>query len=178
MFQPPIRSPEDAPTDPDRLLREGTVASVDLGAARMVVKLDDGAVTGPIKWFEFRARSWSPPEEGELVMLLCPGGDIGRAAALRGLTNPAFPPVGDDETEVDTFSDGARITYDPVAHHLDFSLPAGGTVSLAANVAIDGNLSATGTITSAKDVIAAGISGKGHHHGQVKAGTDTSGGPQ
>lgn len=178
MFKTPIRSPEDAPTDPDRLLREGVVDSVDLAAGRMVVKLDDGAYTGPIKWFQPRARSFCAPEAGEEVMLLCPGGDIGRAAALRGLANPAFPPVGRDQGDVATFSDGARIAYDPVVHHLDFSLPDGATVAIVANVVIEGDLRASGTITGDIDVIAAGISGKGHKHTGISRGTGLSDGPQ
>lgn len=41
-----------------------------------------------------------------------------------------------------------------------------------------GSLAASGgTVTSDKDVLAAGISGKGHDHTGVRSGTDTSGGP-
>lgn len=41
-----------------------------------------------------------------------------------------------------------------------------------------GNVTATGTVTGQTDVIAAGISGKGHHHGGVQTGGGVSAGPQ
>jgi phage baseplate assembly protein V len=48
----------------------------------------------PIRWIERRAgrtRTWSPPSQGEQVVLLCPGGEIGAAVALRGLFSSACP---------------------------------------------------------------------------------------
>lgn len=40
-----------------------------------------------------------------------------------------------------------------------------------------GNQKTTGTISATEDVIAAGVSGKSHPHGGVRAGTDDSGPP-
>ncbi len=184
-----MRSPQDAPTDPDQLIRFGTIASVDLGAARCVVTLDDAAATGPIRWFEARAgatRTWSPPSIGEQVMVLCAGGEIGAAVALRGIASDANPPAGNSLVENITFSDGAVLSYDPAAHALAFALPAGGTMAITApggvtitgDLTINGDATATGTVTGQADVVAAGISGKGHHHGGITRGTALADGPQ
>jgi phage baseplate assembly protein V len=154
-----MRSPQDAPTDPDQLIRFGTIASVDLGAARCVVTLDDAAATGPIRWFEARAgatRTWSPPTVGEQVMVLCAGGEIGAAVALRGIASDANPPAGNSLVENITFSDGAVLSYDPVAHTLAIILPTSAAItitapsgiSLAADVNIAGSISASGNIVA------------------------------
>ena len=177
-----MRTPEDTPTDPDQLIRFGTIASVDLGAGRCVVDLDDDSATPPIRWIEMRmgrTRTWSPPSVGEQVVLLCPAGEIGAAVALRGLASDAFGPLGDGLTEIVEFLDGARVSYDPEAHCLAVALPAGGAVRVVApaGMRIEGDLECTGTISAALDVIAAGISGKGHRHDKVQAGAAISGGP-
>jgi len=177
------RTPEDAPTDPDRMIRFGTIAGVDLPGARCTVELDDGVISPPLRWFETRSgktRTWSPPSEGEQVMLLCPGGEIGAGVCLRGVISDANPAAGDSLTELVEFGDGGIVSYDPVGHALAIVLPAGGTMALIVpgGATLTGDLHCTGTITADGDVIAAGISGKNHKHGLVKAGTDTSGVPQ
>ena len=53
------------------LIRYGTVVSVDHAAATCAVRAGE-VVTGPIRWAESRAgdvKVWSPPSEGEQVML-------------------------------------------------------------------------------------------------------------
>lgn len=52
------------------------------------------------------------------------------------------------------------------------------TFTLNGDMQSNGNVHSSGTITGDVDVVADGISGKSHHHGLVKAGTDISGGPQ
>lgn len=177
-----MRTPEDTPTDPDQLIRFGTIASVDLGAARCVVTLDDDSASPPIRWIELRmgrTRTWSPPSDGEQVVLLCPAGEIGAAVALRGLASDAFGPLGDSLTEIVEFLDGARLSYDPEAHGLVIALPSGGAVRVVASggVRIEGDLACTGTISADGDVQTNGISLKGHHHDKVQAGAALSGGP-
>lgn len=177
-----MRTPEDTPTDPDQLIRFGTVASVDLGAGRCVVDLDDDSASPPIRWIEMRmgrTRTWSPPSEGEQVVLLCPAGEIGAAVALRGLASDAFPTLGDSLAEVIEFLDGARVSYDPEAHGLVIALPSGGTVRIVApgGLSLEGDLECTGTVSASVDVIAAGVSGKGHRHSGVQSGAAMSGGP-
>lgn len=53
-----------------------------------------------------------------------------------------------------------------------------GTIEIKGNISHTGNQTTTGTVTGETDVIAAGISGKGHVHSGVKGGSDTSGEPQ
>lgn len=178
-----MRTPEDAPTDPDQIIRYGTVASVDLAAARCVVSLDDDSQSGAIRWIEMRAgktRTWSPPSEGEQVLLFCPGGEIGAAVALRGVASDAYPPAGNSLTEIiGDYDDGAVISYDPVSHTLACLLPAGAKFHVvAAKTTFDGDLDCTGTITAAQDVLAGTVSLKNHKTTGVQPGTGLSEGPQ
>jgi len=198
IFAPP--QPEDIPADIAGLVRIGTVASVDLAAARCVVRYGDPeddapAQTSPIRWLAPRAgltRIWSPPSVGEQVLLLSPDGQVGAAIAVMGLVQDAFPPLGSTTAEMIEFADGARITYDAEAGELKAILPAGATaeidapggITLRGNVTIEGDVSITGkvdvseTLTAADDVIADGISLTDHIHGAVKAGPDKSGKPE
>lgn len=178
-----MSTPEDAPTDPDKLIRFGTIASVDLAGARCVVDLDDDCQSPPIRWIEVRSgktRTWSPPSQGEQVLLLCPGGEIGAAVALRGVACDAYPPAGNSLTEIiGQYDDGAVISYDPVAHQLACVLPAGATLHIVAEtVEIEGDLQVTGTVTADQDVVASGISLKSHHHLGAQAGTGKTAGPE
>lgn len=183
---------EDIPADASTLIRLGTIATVDLAAARCTVRIgdpdEDDAVSPPVRWLALRAgktRRWSPPSEGEEVVLLCPDGQIGNGVALCGLFNDNFPAPADDETDVIEYEDGARIAYDPASHALTAVLPAGGTASIEApggitlkgDVTIDGTLHASGQIDSDADVQAAGISLKNHKHGNVQAGAAQTGTP-
>ncbi len=188
-----MRSPESTPSDPDELIRFGRVASVDLAAARCTVTIDDEgegeaggasgeAVTGPIRWIEGRAgetRTWSPPSVGEEVVLLCCGGMIGNAVALRGLSNTDNPPASTTRTEMIKFADGAVLSYNPEGHALAFTLPAGATLAIAATggISIAGDVTLTGRLTASDDVIGAGKSLKNHTHGGVQSGSSQTGTP-
>ena len=183
---------EDIPADLAGLVRIGTVVSVDLAGARCVVRYgdpddDEPAETPPIRWLSPRAgltRVWSPPSEGEQVLLLSPDGQIGNAIALMGIVQDAFPPLGATNAEMIEFADGARLTYDPEARALTAILPAGATaeieapggITLRGNVTIEGDVSVTGavqidqTLTAAQDVVADGISLTDHLHGGISSG--------
>ncbi len=178
-----MRTPEDTPTDADQLIRFGTIASVDLAAARCTVSLDDDAVTGPVRWLETRmgqTRTWSPPSVGEQVLVLCPAGEIGAAVALRGLVSDAFPPPGDDLIEIMKFKDGAALSYDTDNHALAFVLPEGGSLRVVApgGMTLEGDLACTGTVKADGDVVAGTISLKNHKTTGVAAGAALSGPPQ
>jgi hypothetical protein len=76
----PMRTPEDAPTDPDKLIRFGAVAAVS--GARITVTLDDGAVSPPMRWIEARAgrtRTHSRPAQGQQAVILAPAAKSGWA---------------------------------------------------------------------------------------------------
>lgn len=175
----------------DELIRYGKVDTVDLAAGTLVASTGD-IVTQPIRWLELRAgatRTWSPPNEGEQLVILCPSGDIEGAIALRGVTSDAHPHVGNSKRELVEFTDGTVIAYDPEAHA--FELLAGtGTIRLVAetvtidadvtitrDLQVDGKVHADGLIESDDDVKASSISLKQHKHGGVQAGAAQTGVP-
>lgn len=187
-----MAAPEDIPLDPAALVRVGTVASIDLAAATCIV-LCGGAdgeevETPPLRWLMPRSgatRVWSPPSEGEQGVVFAPEGDIAGAVFIPGIVRDIFPPAGSTAEEVILFADGARIAYDPEDHVLTADLPAGATANITAdqvnitgNVAIDGDISCTGTITAETDVVGDGKSLKDHKHAGVTAGGAVSGPPQ
>ena len=184
---------EDIPADLAALIRIGTVTSVDLAQARCTVRYgdpddEDPGETPPIRWLTGRAsntRSWSPPSVGEQVVLLAPDGQIGNAVALPGIVQDAFPPPGSTTTELIEFADGAVVSYDPEAHALRATLPAGGTaeidapggITLRGPVAIEGALSVSedvavaGQVDAQGDVVGDGVSLRSHVHSGVAAGS-------
>lgn len=179
---PFAQSPQDAPTDPDQLLRWGRIASVNLADGLCTVELADDVQTGPLPWFEARmgaTRVWSPPSIGEQVLLLCPAGELAGAAALRGVPSDEHPPAGSTQSERILFADGAELEYDPESHSLAVIMPSGGTVSIAAEggISVTGDIILTGKLTATGDVIAAGKSLINHKHTGVAAGSAQSGPP-
>lgn len=170
------------------LIRIGTIAEVDLKAARCKVTVGE-ITTPPLPWLAPRAgssRVWSPPSIGEQVILLCPEADIALGLVVTGLFSDQNPAPASEDIMLLTFCDGAALTYDPGAHRLSASLPAGGAarihapggIEIEGNVRISGTLSVTGLMDSNEDVKAAGISLKDHRHGSVAAGSAVSGAPQ
>ena len=172
--------------NPSELIQIGTVKSVDLVAARCVVEVGE-TETPPLPWMEGRmgeTRIWSPPSEGEQVLLICMDGELGGGIVLRGIPSDDFAPAGSTVEEAIVFKDGARIAYDPDAHKLTAHLPGGSTIDVTAdtvniigNVAVDGEVTVTGTVTAEEDVIGGGKSLKSHKHGGVQAGGAQTGAP-
>ncbi|NKJ43179.1 phage baseplate assembly protein V [Novosphingobium sp. SG720] len=172
---------EDIPADPSTLIRLGTIVSVTLSPPRCVVRYgdpetDEDCETPPIRWLAGRAgktRNWSPPSEGEEVVLLSPDGQIGNAVALLGLNNDNAPPPGNTLAEVVEYEDGARVGYDPESHALTAILPAGATATIEATggIAIHGDVTIEGKLTASEDVICGGKSFKNHTHGAVQGGS-------
>lgn len=187
-----MAAPEDIPIDPAAMIRIGTVASIDLAAARcrVLYSTNESQVveSPPLRWLMAHAGDtglWSPPSVGEQGLLLCPWGDIAMGVFLPGLTRAAFPPVGDGAEQVLQFPDGARFAYDPESQYLTVNLPAGSTVDLVAddvriqgNVRIDGDVAVTGTLTADDDVVGGGKSLASHKHMGVTTGGGVSGEPQ
>lgn len=170
------------------IARLGTIASVDRATARCTVKIGD-AVSGPIPWLARCGapfKSWAPPAVGEQVLLICPEGEIAAGIAIPGIVSTANPAPASDEAYSLHFGDGAIVRYDPGSSALEITLPAGGTLALAApggvsitgDVAITGDLDVTGAITATGDVTGQGKSLATHRHLGVTAGTAISGAPQ
>lgn len=191
----------------ENLLREGVVASVDHSAGVCTVKSGE-LLTRPVKWIAARAgdaRTWWAPSVGEQVMLLCPGGELGRAVVLPAIYSTASPrPDGADTAQVTSYPDGALVSYDPVAHQLTATLPEGGKADITApggvhitgDTLITGKLNVTGDtdlgaklhvasdttvdaeLTASTDVVGGGISLKSHKHSGVQSGPSLTGAPQ
>lgn len=181
-------------------VRFGTVVSVDAASATCRVSSGD-ITTTDIPWLAQAAGAciaWSAPRVGEQVLLLCPEGDIEGGVVIRGLYSNQFPPPRDRiDTTLIRFGDGAELEYDEAAHKLAAILPAAGTAELTAeggvtingpltvngnttingDTVIDGDANVSKTVTADTDVIAAGISTKGHKHRDVQSGSSLSGGP-
>lgn len=185
-------APEDIPLDPAAMIRIGTVASVDLAAARCIVRYGDPdgeeVESPPLRWLMPRSgdtRIWSPPSIHEQGLLFCPEGDVAGGIFVPGIMRDSFPPAGSGLSAITIFSDGAMVAYDPEAHVLTVQLPEGATVNIISdqvtitgNVTIDGDVSVTGTLTADSDVIGGGKSLKNHKHTNVQAGGGVSGPPQ
>jgi phage baseplate assembly protein V len=181
------------PNDVQRLVgdivREGTVASVDLVAGTCRVRIADDLVTGDIPWASGRVgktRVWSPPSVDEQVIILAPEGDTERAIVIGSLSSDAHPHPANDSSTLIGFEDGASISYDPASHSLMAYLPADAIVLIVArggmhftgDLTVDGDIRSTGTVTGDADVIGAGKSLKSHKHTGVQAGGAISGPPQ
>lgn len=185
----------------ENLLMLGTVASVDLQAARCRVQAGE-IVTAPLPWLVARAgdaRTWWAPSAGEQVLILSPGGDPARGVVLPALYSDAIPAPADaaklDHVE---YPDGAVVEYDAEAHKLKATLPSGATAELVADggVHVTGDVTITGkihvtkdaqfdanvgcakTVTADTDCVGGGISLKDHVHTGVQTGSSTSGPPQ
>ncbi len=188
------------------LIRLGTIAEVDFGAARCRVHSGE-LTTDWIPWLVPRVGStieWSAPSVGEQGMVLCPDGDTSGAVFLRGLYSDALAaPDNDAHVHLVRFPDGTEIRYDDAAHALDVTLIDGGTATLTtsggvtvnandgvtvnaasggvtvnADATINGDVQVNGTLTASTDCIGGGISLKHHTHGDVEAGSSDTGAPK
>ncbi|MNJ52380.1 Phage-related baseplate assembly protein [compost metagenome] len=178
----------------ENLIRFGTIAEVQHTPPRVKVKTG-GIVTTWLPWLALRAgadQEWDPPTTDEQVLLLAPSGQLGNAIAITGIYSDAIQANGDRPgLHRRTYRDGSVIEYDSVAHHLNATLPDGGSTNLVSPGGIHivgpithegdytqtGNQIIKGLVTVSEDVVAAGISLVTHPHSGVKAGSDQSGAP-
>jgi phage baseplate assembly protein V len=103
-------------------IRYGTVAEVDYAKAR--VKIKSGNITTAwLPWAAGRAsgakRRWDPPEVGEQVAVISPGGDMAQGLVLPGVyqDTAAAPSDSPDKDGVE-YGDGTVIEYDRGSHTL------------------------------------------------------------
>lgn len=111
----------------------GQVAELDTERAR--VRVQAGPITtGWLPFATVRAgqdRTWHPPEPGEQVLLVAPGGDLNQAVVVGSLYRDAYPPPADSADISRTeWKDGAALAYDRQMHHWRLSVPAGGKIVL------------------------------------------------
>lgn len=121
----------------ENLIRLGTIAQVDVAAARVRVQTGQ-LLTAWLPWLAPAAgadREWRPPTVGEQVLLLSPSGVLAQGVVLRGLFSNLIPANGAREgLHRSTYPDGAVIQYDSTAHALVATIPG------------DAEITATGSI--------------------------------
>lgn len=128
-----------------------------------------------------------PVQKGEHVIILSPSGELTQGVVAGKLFSTDFPsPDNNPANHRRKYRDGAVIEYNSETHHLDATLPDGGTLNLKADGGITitgdithiGNLNQTGKQEVSGDVVAGGISQINHLHGGVSSGPSTTGKPQ
>ncbi|NJB67212.1 phage baseplate assembly protein V [Desulfobaculum xiamenense] len=130
------------------LIRFGTVAEADYGAARVRVAMG-GAVSDWLPWLTLRAgndRTWWAPEVGEQVLVLSPSGEPAQGVVLGSIFQAAHPaPAVVPTVDRRVYADGAVIEYDREAHRLHALVPGDvvAEVSRDVNVRAGGRISAT-----------------------------------
>lgn len=130
---------------------------------------------------------YHPPHVGEHVILLAPAGELTQATVVARLFSSDYPsPEHTADNHRTVYRDGCVIEYNTRTHHLNATLPAGGTLNLKADggititgdVTLIGDLNQTGQQTVSGDVVAGGISQIKHLHGDVSSGPSKTGKPQ
>jgi phage baseplate assembly protein V len=111
----------------------GQVVALDTVRARVRVKAGP-ITTGWLPFATLRAgpdRTWHPPEPGEQVLLVAPGGDLNQGVVVGSIYRADHPAPADSEDISRTlFKDGAVIEYDRAQHHWRLAVPAGGKIVL------------------------------------------------
>lgn len=133
MFDDMIRRIAEQERQGMSLIRAGIVVEADYAAGRVVV--ESGGLRTPMRpWLEDRAhgsKTWSPPEIGEQVLLLCPHGDTAQAYVIGAVYGGANQPA---ENRGDVWAvrhaDGAQDRYDRAAQHRLIDIPAGGSITI------------------------------------------------
>ena len=108
---------------------------VALDAARARVRVQAGPITtGWLPFATMRAghdRSWHPPEPGEQVLLVAPGGDLNQGVVVGSIYRAVHPAPADSANISRTqWQDGAVMEYERAQHHWRLSVPASGKIVL------------------------------------------------
>jgi phage baseplate assembly protein V len=100
----------------ENLLRPGTIAEVDHAKAKVKVRLSSEHTTGWLSYFARRAGNtitWDPPEPGEQVLVLSPGGELATGFVLTGIYSGSRPaPSKSAALHLVRYSDGLECSYD------------------------------------------------------------------
>jgi len=156
------------------LFRVGIVCDLDADRQCVRVNFDDLGTVSP--WMQIAAFGasgddyyWMPEIEEQVVCFFMPTGNAEGYVlySVRGTANK--PKAGNANKRYIRFADGGCFEYDKSTHTLTID---------ADNIVINGNISLTGGMNVTKDVVASGISLKGHIHGGVMSGGGNTGGPQ
>lgn len=111
----------------------GQVVALDTVRAR--VRVQAGPIT--TDWLPFTTlraghdRTWHPPEPGEQVLLVAPGGDLNQAVVVGAIYRADHPaPADSADISRTLYRDGAVMEYDRAQHHWRLAIPAGGRIVL------------------------------------------------
>lgn len=124
-------------TDAERRLSNVAMMGqvVELDAKRARVRVQAGPIT--TDWLPFTTtraghdRSWQPPEPGEQVLVVAPGGDLNQGVVVGSIYRTDHPAPADSEEITRTvYKDGAVMEYDRKQHHWRVSVPKGGKIVL------------------------------------------------
>lgn len=118
------------------IIRTGVITDVDHEAARARVQTGHNH-TDWLPWKTPRAgttREWTPPTEGEQVLLFSPGGDLGQGIIFSGLFSSEHPaPSAAPEEHTRVYPDGTTITYNHESHELAVTVPEEGALNITVN---------------------------------------------
>lgn len=115
------------------MVRYGEVAEVDYDGAQsgfpaIRVSLQNGELTTDwIPWATLRAGNdqvWDPPEEGEVVLLLCSSGELSNAVALPAVFSNGNANGDRSGLHRRTYQDGTYVEYDRETHLLTIDTTA------------------------------------------------------
>lgn len=176
----------------DNLIRYGVIEQVDFATdpVQPRVRVKTGEIL--TKWIPIatsRANAdaeHDPVQVGEHVILLAPSGELTQAVVIGKLFSTDHPsPDLNPNNHRRKYRDGCVIEYNSETHHLDATLPAGGTVNLIATGGINiqgditllGDINQTGQQTVSGDVVAGGISQINHLHSGISTGPSNTGKP-
>jgi phage baseplate assembly protein V len=124
---------EYALTEIDRrlanLVRIGTITEIDVDEKLVKVELGDEDAEHQTDWIPWATRragedmTWDPPDVGEQVIVIAPGGELEQAFVWGALYSDDFPANGDDAKDRRvTFKDGSVIEFDRDASKLNMTL--------------------------------------------------------
>ena len=193
-YDNPDLNPLEQARKVNNVARLGSVAAVDLAAARCQVKTGDN-LTDWLPWFAGRAAGdhgahWWPPVVGEQCMVLSVGGDLGQGCVLLGVYSDRMAaPSKQADTCRAQFSqqDFAETAKGQHLLHMEkqvrFEVADGCSITMGPDGITLQAGGATlhigpGEITSNVDVIAGGISHMEHVHGGVRRGDSDTDGPK
>jgi phage baseplate assembly protein V len=125
------------------LIRYGVVKEADYENALIRVELQGGELLSDwIPWVTLRASNdkfWWAPEEGEVMMLLSPSGELANAVALPAAFSNQNQNGDRPTVQRQTFEDGTVIEYDREANRytIDATASSGSVVVKAQTVTVE-----------------------------------------
>jgi phage baseplate assembly protein V len=134
----------------NNMIRYGVVKEADYPKGLIRVEMQDGEILSDwIPWVTLRAgkdRFWWAPEEGEVMLVLAPSGELANAVALPAAFSNENQNADRETVQRQTFDDGTVVEYDREAHRLtmdvkgDVKIKATGKIDIEA----DGNVKIVG----------------------------------